>query len=222
MSDPAYRAIVQHYETCLRAHGVGARAVDWKSTEDAGRRYDVMLGVIRDKTSSATLLDFGCGLGALRQHMATAGFGAVHYTGLEISTEFAAAAQARNPGAGILCMDVLADGAVLPAFDYIVMNGVFTRRHDLSIEAMHGYMQRLLAVVYASCRVGLAFNVMSKAVDWESEPLFHPDPGRLLTYISRDLTRHFVLRNDYGLHETTCYLYREPNVRWDAKTEMAG
>lgn len=205
-----HRSIIAHYEDCLRSHGDGARAVDWKSAEDAARRYDVMLGLVRDPAHPASLLDFGCGLGALRAHAERAGFGALRYTGLEASAEFAMAARSRNPGTEILRLDVLAEGAVLPDFDYIVMNGIFTRRQDLTVPAMEQYMQRLLAVLFKSCRVGLAFNVMSKFVDWEGEALFHPDPGALLTFIGATLTRHFVLRNDYGLHETTFYLYREP------------
>ncbi len=213
MDSRPYLSIVKHYESCLRSFGEGPRAVDWKSAEDAALRYDVMLGLIRDPRAGGSLLDFGCGLAALKGHMQRSGYGALTYTGLELSAEFAAAARARNPDTEILCMDVLAEGTTLPPFDYIVMNGIFTRRHDVSMESMERYFRELLSVVFRSCRIGLAFNVMSKAVDWESDVLFHPDQGELVSFISRELTRHFVLRNDYGLHETTCYLYRQPTGR---------
>ena len=68
-------------------------------------------------------------------------------------------------------------------------------------------------------RSSLLSNVMSKAVDWENDALYHPDPGVVLGYIGRNLTRHFVLRNDYGFHETTCYLYRAPAGVDSAATE---
>lgn len=211
MSDRPYRSIVEHYEECLLQFGEGAQAVNWKSPEDAALRYEVMLGLVGKPATGRTLLDFGCGLAALKDHMARTGYGALAYTGLEVSEEFAAAARAANPGADILHLDVLAAGATLPVYDYVVMNGIFTCRRDVSVENMDGYMRRLLGVVYKSCRIGLAFNVMSKAVDWESETLFHPDPGPVLAFIGRELTRHYVMRNDYGLHETTFYLYRQPN-----------
>ena len=219
MTDGSYHAIIAHYEDCLREHGDGPRAVDWKSARDAAVRYDVMLGMVRDRAAPATLLDFGCGLGALRGHMAGSGLSGINYTGLDASAAFAAAARERNPGVEILCLDVLSDGAALSSYDYIVMNGIFTRRHDLPVEAMDAYLRRLLPVVFRSCRVGLAFNVMSKAVDWEGDALFHPDPGALLDFISRALTRHFVVRNDYGLHETTCYLFRAPRAQGCAAPE---
>ena len=46
-----------------------------------------------------------------------------------------------------------------------------------------------------------------------SEALFHPCHGELCALICRKVTPHFVLRNDYGLYETTCYLYRESSYR---------
>ena len=101
---------------------------------------------------------------------------------------------------------------MLPSYDYIIMNGIFTRRHDLTVEAMERYLHELLTVVFRSCRVGLAFNVMSNSVDWESETLFHADPGPLLAFYQPSSDCDFVLRNDYGLHETTIYLYREPST----------
>ena len=214
MTDRPYRAIVRHYEDCLATHETGARAVDWKSERDADIRYDVMLDLLRAPPPQSTLLDFGCGLAELRNRLRERYGDGVRYTGLEVSEAFAAAARAHHRDADILCMDVLAEDADLPGFDYIVMNGIFTRRQDLSVAEMHAYLERLLRVLFARTRVGLAFNVMSKAVDFESDALFHPEPGKLLAFVTRHLTRHYVLRNDYGLYETTLYLYREPSAGW--------
>lgn len=210
MTDRPYSPIVAHYEECLRCHGTGARAVDWKSPSNAVLRYDVMLGVVRDRSEAAALLDFGCGLAGLKTHMLRAGWTGLAYTGLEISPAFASAARAAHPDARILCLDLLEDPSALETFDYIVMNGIFTRRHTLSIADMQAYLERLLPLTFSKCRRGLAFNVMSKSVDWESEELYHPDPGVLLEFVAREMTKHYVLRNDYGLYETTIYLYREP------------
>lgn len=210
MQDRSYLDIVKHYESCLDAHGSGARAVDWKNERDALLRYDVMLDLVKAHDQAATLLDFGCGLASLKSHLSRRGLETISYTGLEISPDFARAARSADPEAEILCMDVLKDDTGLPRFDYVVMNGIFTRRQNLSNDEMEAYMQQLLSVVFAHCRVGLAFNVMSAAVDWTTEALFHPDHGRVLNFIGDRLSRHFVLRNDYGLHETTFYVYRQP------------
>ena len=55
---------------------------------------------------------------------------------------------------------------------------------------------------------GVAFNVMSKHVDWERDDLFHLPFDEMAGFVTRNLTRNFVIRNDYGLFEYTVYLYR--------------
>ena len=95
-------------------------------------------------------------------------------------------------------------------FDYIVMNGLFTAKCDLSFEAMLEYFQRLVRRVFAKARKGIAFNVMSKQVDWEREDLFHLPFDMLASFLAREVSRHFVIRHDYGLYEYTTYVYRDP------------
>jgi hypothetical protein len=62
--------------------------------------------------------------------------------------------------------------------------------------------------VWARTARGLAFNVMSKHVDWERPDLFHLPFDALAQVLARSLTRNFVIRNDYGLYEYTTYVYR--------------
>ena len=73
---------------------------------------------------------------------------------------------------------------------------------------MLAYFERTLSAVFAKAKVGLAFNVMSKHVDWERDDLFHLPFDTLVRFLTASLTRNFVIRNDYGLYEYTTYLYR--------------
>ena len=209
-SQDSYKTIIAHYERCLQEHGTGPRAVDWKDEHGATTRYDVMLDLLRTETEPVTLLDFGCGLGDLKHHIDARGLDHVHYVGLDVSPAYAEAARAALPGTTIHCMDVLQDDSALPDYDYIVMNGIFTRRQDLGHADMLAYLERLGSAVFAHARRGLAFNVMSAHVDWKSEDLFHPEVSELAGVVARAMSRHMVLRDDYGLYECTCYVYRDP------------
>ena len=68
----------------------------------------------------------------------------------------------------------------------------------------------MLMRVFAKARKGVAFNVMSKSVDWERDDLFHLSADRLITFLTKSLSRHFIIRNDYGLYEYTTYVYKQP------------
>jgi hypothetical protein len=106
-------------------------------------------------------------------------------------------------------MDLLDDDAALPMFDYIVLNGVFTEKRELSFDEMFSYFKQLVSRVFAHAAVGIAFNVMTKHVDWEREDLFHLPFDTLAAFLKKELTRNFVFRNDYGLYEYTTYVYRD-------------
>ena len=74
-----------------------------------------------------------------------------------------------------LCLDVLKEPHKLANFDYIVMNGVFTEKQNLSFDQMFTYFKDLLSVIFQKPIVA-AFNVMSSHVDWEREDSLSPCP----------------------------------------------
>lgn len=205
-----YETIIRHYEECLAQHGDTHRGVDWPNEADALKRYRVMLDLIRPSDEPQTLLDFGCGASHLYQYMLDSGMERVRYAGLDASPAFCTLSRQKFPDIKYVCADVLTEPDHLDEFDYVVMNGVFTEKRELPFDEMFDYMRRLLSLIFARTRVGIAFNVMSKQVDWERNDLFHVPIDTLANFVASSLSRHFVVRNDYGLYEYTMYLYREP------------
>ena len=88
------------------------------------------------------------------------------------------------------------------------MNGVFTEKRDLSYETMFQYFTEMISKIYKHCNKGLAFNVMSKQVDWEVDSLFHVPMKDMEIFLTNNITRDFIIRNDYGLYEYTVYLFK--------------
>ena len=94
-------------------------------------------------------------------------------------------------------------------YDFIIMNGVFTEKLNLSYESMWDFFTRMITKVYTVCDKGIAFNLMSKDVDWERDDLFHVPLNQVSLWLTGNLTRNFVIRYDYGLYEYTVYLMKE-------------
>jgi len=210
---PAYMAIVDHYEECLRRHGDTHRGVDWPNPADAARRYDVMLGVTAcsPRPPNPLILDFGCGTGHLLEHMQSRGIADVRYAGVDISPEFVAVCRGKFSGVDFRVADILSDGNDLEPADYVIANGVFTEKRSLPWDDMWDYTREMITALYGLARVGLAFNVMSHHVDWEREDLFHLPYDTLAAFLKARISRHFVFRADYGLYEYTTYVFREAN-----------
>lgn len=207
----AYRVLVDHYEACLAEHGDTHRGVDWPDADDARVRYDVMLDMLDPALEAPTLLDLGCGAGHLLEHIRSLGRGSsVRYQGLDLSERFVHLCQQKFPGVPFTCQDILGAPEPSPAADYVIMNGVFTERRSMGFDEMWSFTQRMLLAAWRRTGHAMAFNVMSSHVDWERDDLFHLPVDTLLSFLTHRVSRHVVIRCDYGLYEYTCIVHRQP------------
>lgn len=203
-----YKSIVTFYEKCFDKHGDTHKGLDWPNMPDLIRRYDTMLGVIKEDEKEVSLLDLGCGTAMLYDYIKKGKKHRIKYAGLDLSLKFIERCKAKFPGIDFYCADILKNPEQIEPFDYIVMNGVFTEKIDLSYEEMLDYFKKMLRVIFSKTLTGLAFNVMSKQVEWEKDFLFHLPLDTLADFVTKELTRNFVIKNDYGLYEYTTYVYK--------------
>jgi SAM-dependent methyltransferase len=206
----AYLSIIRHYESCLAKYGDTCRGVDWPNAEDAQTRYRIMLEVIKaGPTEKVNLLDFGCGASHLYEYILRYRLDHIQYSGLDLSPTFINLSQNKFPSIRYYALDILDASSPLPDFDYIVMNGVFTEKRELTFEEMLTYFKAVVSRVFNKARVAIAFNVMSPHGDWQRQDLFYLPLDTLAAFLVENLTRDFVIRNDYGLYEYTTYVYRK-------------
>lgn len=210
MTEKRYLEIVHHYEQTLRSYGDNHKGVDWPRPEDVPRRYDVMLELM-GPAPHGTLLDLGCGAAHLLDHIRGRGLAGVTYVGADLSQEFIALCRNKHPDTPFILVDVLENPTVLPPVDWVVMNGLFTEKRSLSFAEMDSFLREMLQAVFRIASKGMAFNVMSKQVDWERDDLFHVPLDHLAEFLCAKVSRHFAVRSDYGLYEYTTYVYKEPS-----------
>jgi dTDP-4-amino-4,6-dideoxygalactose transaminase len=203
--------LLRFFDRRLAERGDTPEGAYWPNQHDRLTRFDVMLDVIRCPPGTPTVLcDLGCGTGELLGHIRRRGLRDITYIGIDRSTAALDLARAKFPDATFIALDVNAPDAVLEpiACDYLVANGLFTAKFDLSQQQMWEFLIATIGRVWPQVRRGLAFNVMSKVVDWERDDLFHlpmDDAARLLHGLAG---RHVRMRADYGLYEYTAYAYR--------------
>jgi hypothetical protein len=210
MKSRQYLKIAEHYENCLKKFGDNHRGVDWPNAEDARLRYEIMLGIV-PPDKKCTLLDFGCGTAHLYDYLLMQNFKNIIYSGLDISEEFIRVCKTKYPDIPFHCIDVLDHPEQVRQYDYIILNGIFTEKLGLSFNEMFEFFSILVKTLFSKSKSGIAFNVMTKHVDWEREDLFHLPFDELATFLKNEVSRNFIIRNDYGLFEYTVYLLKEPN-----------
>ena len=206
-----YLEIIKHYESCLEKHGDTHLGVDWPTQADVNKRYKVMLELIKyeQDIENTTLLDFGCGTAHLLEYIINNKYHYIKYSGLDISSKFISICKSKYKGNDFYCGDLLEKDFNLNMFDFVVLNGVFTEKIDMSFDEMWNYFTKLITKVYDLSNKGIAFNVMSKQVDWERDDLFHVPLDLISEFLCKNLSRNFVIRNDYGLYEYTVYIYKK-------------
>jgi SAM-dependent methyltransferase len=203
-----YKKIVKHYEECYEKHGDTSKGMDWPNEKENFKRFEVMLGMIQSKDITNSILDFGCGTSHLNEYIIDQQIKNITYSGCDLSKTFIARAKQKFPKIAYYELDLLKNSEKLPNFDYIICNGVFTEKQNLSFEEMWDYFKTMVSLLFTKVNKGIAFNVMSKAVDWERDDLFHLSTDLLISFITKSLNRNFVIRNDYGLYEYTVYVYK--------------
>lgn len=212
----SYKDIANHYKQKFIEHGDTPQGYDWSNEKDMETRYQVMRGVFNkvlfDKTS---VLDFGCGAGGFYNHIKH--FSLIDYTGIDINKQVIETARLKNPEAlfGLLDIHDVEDWMAFinpkickEFYDYVICNGTFTVKGDLTQDEMSEFMCSTLEKLWIKTNKGIAFNLMSKNVDWERDDLFHVSMDQIVQWLTDNLSRNIVIRSDYKLYEYTIYVYR--------------
>jgi SAM-dependent methyltransferase len=205
----SYSKIADYYNKAFNKHGETPEGLAWDNQINLNKRYEVMFDLIKYPTQiipNATVLDFGCGYGGfykwIKEHEKL-----VEYTGLDINKEVLKIAEEKYPKITWINSDIH-ENIFDVNFDYTVCNGTFTVKDTLTQEEMTNFMCNTLEKLWTKTNKGIAFNVMSKLVDWERDDLFHVSIDQLGQWLIDNLSRNFVIRNDYGLYEYTVYVYK--------------
>lgn len=234
-----YDVIKSYYEASFDEHGDTPEGLAWQDHASMQKRFEVMAGLMLPPAwpEPYRLLDLGCGTGEFFSYLNPDGIRRnkdlfVIYSGIDISSKMIDHCKSKFSDAlsakrgfifndkyykispvwrleNFYHRDIIKEPLEPKAYDYIVMNGILTVKDSLSFDDMWNFTQQLLKTAYDSAAKGIAFNVMSKQVDWEREDLFHLPLDTMAEFVTKNLSRNFVIRNDYGLYEYTVYVYRD-------------
>ncbi len=190
-----------YYTSKLRDHGATPRGVDWNSADSQALRFDRLLEVCRDE-AAPSIIDYGCGYGALADHLRSAGR-SFRYQGFDISAEMVAAARARHQGRPE--SGFVADESQLAPADYALAGGIFNVRLGTPDEVWSAYLRDTLVRLDALGVRGFAFDALSLYSDPERRrpDLYYADPLALFDHCKRTFSPRVALLHDYPLYEFT-------------------
>lgn len=198
--------VKSYFDKRIREHGASPRGSDWNSETSQNVRFDQLLKVV--EAQSFSLLDYGCGYGALADYLVTKGFDAEYY-GYDILES--AIETARQAHQGKPRRTFFADKSQLPICDYAVASGIFNFRGEQSFEDWTDYVLGVLNEFNRLSQRGFASNFLTKYSDAEKmrADLYYADPLFLFDYCKRNFSKNVALLHDYRLYDFTLIVRKD-------------
>jgi SAM-dependent methyltransferase len=198
--------IIKAYHDAFRIHGDSPSAVLWpKGRQDLRFRALVQHVSIE---SPCSILDYGCGLGHLKDYLQTHGYQA-RYLGADIAQEFVAAATQKYPDASFSL--IKGNGDVGIDVDHVVASGTFNIVEG-DRDTYWNSVKEILARLFRHCRTSLAVNFMTDQVDFVQESSFHVAPSSVIEFVKHSLSRRYTLDHSYLPYEFTVVAYKEQRI----------
>jgi len=203
---PNLEHVKSYFDKRIQEHGASPRGSDWNSETSQNLRFDQLLKVVDPQSFS--LLDYGCGYGALANYLDAKGFD-VDYYGydiLESAIETARKTYMNKPRRSFFT-----NKSQLPVCDYIVASGIFNFRGEQSFESWTDYVLDVLNEFNQLSLRGFSSNFLTKYSDADKmrPDLYYADPLFLFDYCKHNFSKNVALLHDYRLYDFTIIVRKD-------------
>ena len=197
------KKLSQYFIEKLESFGPTAKGVDYNSPESQERRFEQLVKVI-DPSHPFSIIDYGCGYGALFDFLKTKEWDFEYY-GVDLIEKMVRAG--RDSHREFPNAHFTSDETEVPTADYLVASAIFNIKLEASYEQWQAYTCQILERMNAKCSRGFSFNMLTKYSDadrMEQRPdLFYADPLFFFDYCKRKYSLNVALLHDYGLYDFT-------------------
>lgn len=202
--------IRDYFSMRFEQHGQEAAGVDWNGTYAQETRFEQLAKVITPG-NPFTVLDFGCGYGAMAGWFRRAGLNFSHYYGYDIveSSLISGREKYKNDP------DVSFSGDLkeIPVCDYLVASGVFNIKMNEDYDKWTDYVIGNLEQFNEKTARGFSVNFLTSYSDAdrmaERPDLYYADPCRIFDYCRRHFSRNVALLHDYKIWDFTILVRKE-------------
>ena len=196
--------VAAYYDRFFADHGATPAGVDWADHESQELRFETLLSGF-DLKPGTTVLDFGCGYGALAEYLDRLGPD-LRYQGFDVVKSMIADATVRHSGQR--GRTFTSNRQELVAADLVVASGVFNVRLDAAHADWRLYVEDTLTTLRTLARQRLAFNLipLASAPDLVRSHLFYVDPVEFGGWCRRMLDGKVSIVDGYGLWEFTVHV----------------
>ena len=193
--------IGDYFKNKFEKFGPTPQGEDWNSAESQEVRFNQLIKVI-DSGHRYSLIDYGCGYGALYDYLREMGH-RFTYQGYDIVKEVIESAQelhSKNSDC-----DFTYDEKDLKPADYVVESGIFNIKMEAKDNEWTAHVIKTMERMNSLSLRGMAFNFLTKYSDPEymRPDLYYPDPCFYFDYCKKNFSKNVALLDDYQLYDFT-------------------
>jgi len=207
--DETQKRLNKYFTEKLETFGATAKGVDYNG-ETAQRTRFAELSRIIEPGKKFSLIDYGCGYGAMFEFINSRGWDFEYY-GVDIIEKMVIAG--REKFNSFSNVQFTTREEELPKTDYLVAAGIFNIKLDSSYEDWQGFVCETLPRMNALCIKGFSFNMLTRYSDTdrmaERPDLFYGDPLFFFDFCKRNFSRNVALLHDYGLYDFTILVRKD-------------
>jgi SAM-dependent methyltransferase len=199
---PNFEQAKTYFEERLTTHGATARGVDWNSEAAQELRFSQLAKVL-PLDQPFSLLDYGCGYGALGGFLLRKGYTMTQYVGFDILQSMVEkASQVYQEQAQFSFTSRFEE---LGEVDFSIASGIFNLKLEITNEVWTEYVVGELYKMNTLSRRGFSFNMLTRYSDAEymKPHLYYADPCYLFDYCKTHFSRNVALLHDYEVYDFT-------------------
>lgn len=190
------------YQKSFAKHGVSHKALAWKSELAAARRYEQIVTDL--DFNDKTILDVGCGFGDIIPFIESKSNN-FDYTGIDITSEFIAAAKQKFPKYNFLNADYFGN-PIKKKFDIVISSGAL----NSNFNNQYKYRESVIETLWGSAKEAVAFNMAGanpQPKNKKTNRVYYVDSLKILKYCFT-LTSKIIFRHHYHPKDFSIVMYK--------------
>jgi SAM-dependent methyltransferase len=211
-ADPITNKVRDYFADKFRTYGTTPQGVDWNSEGSQEGRFKQLCTVIEDR-QHVSILDYGCGYGALYDYLELQGYQIDQYVGFDIVEAMIKEAKHLHTTPKNIIFTTQTQS--IPMVDYCIASGAFNNKLETPNEAWLQHVLENLEKINQLTRKGFSANFLTSYSDTErmaARPdLFFADPCFLFDYCQKHFSRWTAVLHDYRIYDFTIIVRKDQN-----------
>lgn len=199
----------EYFADKLEKFGPTPKGVDYNGPEAQVIRFEQLVKII-DPSRPFTVLDYGCGYGAMFEFLQNKGW-QFEYWGVDLVEKMVLAG--RETYRQFSHAYFTTDENEVPGADYLLAGAIFNIKLETPYDEWRDFTLRTLDNMNRLCSKGFSFNMLTKYSDpermAERPDLYYGDPLFYFDYCKRNFARNVALLHDYGLYDFTILVRKD-------------